>query len=234
VNDHTKGLPGARNAGIFRAKGEWVAFLDDDDVWLSRKLEVVYNKIKEVDHTTGLIYTGSANYDFDKKQEISLSIPEKKGWIQNELLYKNYVEVPSAVVIRIDILREVGGCDESIQYGEDHDLYVRIAGVSKIDFIREKLTYIRTSNKDRLTFKLNKRLLGHLQFWEKHKRIINKDRRLRHRAASRVFVFAVVQGNLTAIFKTLPWTLSGLLFDLPNCIWIVQTILGNFIRKLGN
>ena len=64
LNDHIKGAAGARNAGLSRSGGKWVAFLDSDDVWLPKKLELVYEKIKEVDTDVGLIYTGFADYDF--------------------------------------------------------------------------------------------------------------------------------------------------------------------------
>ena len=87
LNDHAKGGAGTRNAGIFRAKGEWIAFLDDDDIWLPKKLELQYKKIQEIDCTVGLIYTGYAVYDFDKKREILVAIPKKDGSIQNDLLY---------------------------------------------------------------------------------------------------------------------------------------------------
>ncbi len=45
LNDHVKGPGGARNSGIFRAKGEWIAFLDSDDIWLPKKLDLIHEKI---------------------------------------------------------------------------------------------------------------------------------------------------------------------------------------------
>ncbi len=47
INQRTKGACGARNTGIFSAKGKWVAFLDDDDVWLPEKLKYQYEVDKK-------------------------------------------------------------------------------------------------------------------------------------------------------------------------------------------
>ena len=149
VNDRTKGGAGTRNAGIFRAKGHWVAFLDDDDVWLPNKLELQYKKIQEVDSAVGLIYSGSAAYDFTKMRVMSVCLPEKEGWVQKDLLYKNYVGTFSRVTIRADLLKKHGGLDERFEAVQDWELCVRIAGTCKIAFIKEILTYSRFSNKDR-------------------------------------------------------------------------------------
>ena len=228
VNDRTKGGAGTRNAGIFRAKGHWVAFLDDDDVWLPNKLELQYRKIQEVDNAVGLIYSGSAAYDFTKKCEVSVFVPEKEGWIQQDLLYRNYIGTFSKVAIRADLLKKLGGLDERFEALQDMELYVRITGVSKVAFVNETLTYTRRTNKDRITFNFEKKLKSSLLFWEQYRHIINENPRLRHRAASRVFVFACELRDRKYIIKALPWTLAGLFFDIQNTICIFGTIYCHF------
>jgi glycosyltransferase involved in cell wall biosynthesis len=231
LNDHKKGPGGARNAGLSRSRGKWVAFLDSDDVWLPKKLELVYKKTQEVDANVGLLYTGFAWYDFDEKREESLVIPTKEGWIQNDLLYRNCIGTTSAVTIRSDLLRKVAGFDEEMFMGEDFELYVRIAGISKIVYIKDVLTHYRQSNADRLSSQTAKHTFSYLLFWEKHKNLINKNYRLRHRAASRVFFAAVIQGNIAFVFKLLPWTFAGIIFDFNNFVYTCRKILSFFYRK---
>jgi len=232
MNDHAIGGAGARNAGIFRAKGEWVAFLDDDDVWLPRKLELQYNKIKEVDASVGLIYTGCATYDFDKKHEILQYIPEKEGWIQKDLLYNNYLGAFSSVVIRSDLLRKVGGLDERFPAYQDNELYVRISELAKVAFLKDTLVYVRTSHLDRISVASHKKMIAYQLFWEKYKNLINKNPRLRHRIFSRVFLYAFMQKDTEHMLKALPWTFAGLLFDLSNFCWIFRTLFSLILRKL--
>ncbi len=231
VNDHTKGGAGARNAGIFRAKGEWVAFLDDDDVWLPEKLELQYKKIKEVNDSVGLIYTGYAAYDFDNKREISLYMPENEGWLQEYLLYKNVIGTFSIVVIRSNLLRKIGGLDEEFESMQDMELYFRIASLSKIEFIKDKLTYVRHSNTDRITLNAQKRLKGSLSFWKKHEKVINKSSRLKHYTFSRIFLLALKQRNWKSMFKALPWTIAGIFFDPPHMFRVVWGVFLYFFCK---
>lgn len=228
VNDRTKGGAGTRNAGIFRAKGDWVAFLDDDDVWLPNKLESEYKKIQEVDSAVGLVYSGSATYDFSKKRQLTVHVPEKEGWIQKDLLYKNYIGTFSRVSIQSDLLKKIGGLDERFESLQDRELFVRIASISKVVFIKKTLVYMRTSNTDRITTNHTKRLNGILLFYEKYKHLMNENRRLRHRSASLVFLFAFQQRNRKQILSALPWTVAGLFIDIPNLIWVSRMIYYHF------
>ena len=216
LNTRSKGVAGARNAGIRRARGQWVAFLDSDDIWLPRKLELTQKKISTLDEQTGLIYTGYAEYDFIGNRKLSVHMPQKQGWIKKDLLYKNYIGTFSTVVARSDLLKAVDGCDERMNYSEDLDLYIRIAALSKIDYLKEVLTLYRTANDDRLGYKYGEQMKGHKILWEKYGKIIDDDPKLKSRAASRVFLSAVALGDPEELFKTLPLTLSCIFYDLPN------------------
>lgn len=213
MNDRGAGGAGTRNAGIFRARGKWVAFLDDDDIWLPRKLSMLHAKILTADRNTGFIYTGAASYDFEKKSELRSRIPKREGWLQNDLLHKNHIGTFSAVAIRTDLLLKVGGLDEGFTALQDRELYTRVARLTKITCIKKKLSYIRVANADRISFSSGKKMQSSILFLRKNRLYINRDSKLRHKAAARIFMFAAQDGNLKETVKALPWTFAGLLVD---------------------
>jgi glycosyltransferase involved in cell wall biosynthesis len=223
LNDRTRGGAGTRNAGIFRARGEWVAFLDDDDIWLPRKLEVQYQKIQTVEQTAGLIYSGFTIYDTKKKSNVAEFVPTREGFIRDESLLNNVIGTFSTVLIRTSLIKQVGGLDETFPAYQDMELFVRITGLSKVGFVRQNLVQVRRSHEDRISINMEKKLAGSLLFWKKHSNLIDQNCRLRHRAASRVFIYAVVQGNIPEIRKTLFLTLSGLFLDFSNLIRVFRT-----------
>jgi glycosyltransferase involved in cell wall biosynthesis len=227
INDRKSGGAGARNAGIFKAKGNWVAFLDDDDVWLPQKLELKFWKIKELDELVGLIYAGFARYDFDNKKVISIYMPQEEGWIQKDLLYKNCIGTLSTVAIRRDLLKKVGGLDERFEALQDRELYVRIAALTKVAFIKQVLVYYRLSSNDRISLNFENKLNGNLLFWKKYKKLINRSPKLCHRAASSVFIYAFLQRKWKIIFHSIPWTLGGIFFDIKNFVEILKLIAIN-------
>lgn len=231
-NDRQKGGAGTRNAGIFRSKGEWVAFLDDDDLWLPEKLERQYQKIRSADSDVGLVYSGHTKFDPETYRTIDTFVPKHEGWLYQQLLYKNVIGGLYSVVIRRDILERVGGLDERFSALQDADLYVRVSALCKTTFVKEPLVQVRDSKLGRITTNYSSKLQGNQLFWEKFRSDISKDKRLMHRAASRVFMFAVAQGNLKALARSALWTLAGLVLDIKNVGYVARFVAKTGIAKL--
>jgi glycosyltransferase involved in cell wall biosynthesis len=223
-NNCKRGAAGARNAGILKAIGEWVAFLDDDDIWFPQKLEMQYNKIQNVGEIVGLIYTGYAVYDFDKKEEVKVITPEKEGWIQRDLLYTNCIGALCSVIIRKRLLNQVGGFDDNFPAYQDCDLYVRIAGLTEIAYIKDKLLHVRTSGNDRISVNPRNKLDGFLLFQKKYNALIKNSPVLKHRISSLILYYAIRLKNWPVVMKFLPWTLAGVTLDFPNLLKILWGI----------
>jgi glycosyltransferase involved in cell wall biosynthesis len=228
LNDRGRGGAGTRNAGIFRASGEWVAFLDDDDVWLPEKLAAQHREIVGSGDELALVYTCYAVYDFDKEKVVSVRRGRKQGSIGRDLLYTNHVGGLFSVVIRTDVLHEVGGLDERFPALQDADLYVRVAERGKVSYVDETLVWVRKDHSDRITRNARSKLQGSVLFWNKYRSRISQDPRLMHRAAARVFTFALASGNVPALLRALPWTLAGLLIDPGN----IRTVLARLLKLL--
>jgi len=136
-----KGPGAARNAGIKEAKGEYVAFLDSDDMWMPEKIEKQVKKIEE-DAEYGLIHVNRMRLEPDGTEKvIKREIPE--GFIFNELLMENFIFCSSILVKKLcfDVigLFEEGNNDIS----EDYDMWLRIAKKYKAGFVNEPLIKYR-------------------------------------------------------------------------------------------
>lgn len=212
LNERTKGAAGARNTGILKAKGEWIAFLDDDDCWMPRKLELQHEKILELDESFGLIYTGFIRYD-KRNNKVSTFVPEKRGWIHKDLLYDNFIRTFSTVIIRTVLIKHLGGLDERFPALQDRELYMRVANISEITFIREPLAYVNASYLNRISLNIDDKLEGNILFFNKYSSFISGSFKLRYIWNSRVFVYASLKPDFFIALKTFPWAVSGLVHD---------------------
>jgi glycosyltransferase involved in cell wall biosynthesis len=136
-------LPAARNRGVKEAKGEWIAFVDADDLWADNKLERQMQELSRHPEAD-LCYTGRVllveNPDSIELRDV-IKVPPA-ATIAHELLDVNKFP-PSCVVIRRSTFLAVGGHDTSFPYVEDWDLWLRLlkAGIKFIDCPEPLLRY---------------------------------------------------------------------------------------------
>jgi len=146
---HTGKPSVVRNAALCEAQGEYVAFLDSDDIWLPRKLETQIASLRghatcKWSYTRFALVDGSGNPTAPARAG---NWPAPAGWILEKLLQgETVIALPSVVVSR-QLLEQLGAFDEDLVMCEDDELWFRLAAHSEIDGIDEPLTLIRRHGK---------------------------------------------------------------------------------------
>ncbi|MGN6302724.1 MAG: glycosyltransferase family 2 protein [Angustibacter sp.] len=142
-NTGTAGLAGARNCGVAQANGEFVASLDDDDLWHPDKIE---HQVRRMLDDPGLLVVGSG---------IRLLLPggARSDWLGRSdevtytMLLRNRVKElhSSTLMIRRDVFSRIGSYDEDLPngYAEDYDFVLRAARQGRVGVVREALASIR-------------------------------------------------------------------------------------------
>ncbi|MDZ8221837.1 MULTISPECIES: glycosyltransferase [unclassified Nostoc] len=157
IHQENKGLPAARNTGIIASRGRYIAFVDDDDLWIPYKLEKQVACF-ESNPNIGLVYSNMIyfkdNRVFSSKMWPKGSHPS--GVLQDWMLFMiDYIPVPT-VVVRRECFDEVGLFDETLTSCEDYDLWLRIIEKFPVHFLNEPVAFYRLStnsmskNKERM------------------------------------------------------------------------------------
>lgn len=174
-NGSNKGIAAVRNIGVTSARGEYIAFLDDDDEWLPGKLEKQLDVLEGGSANLGCVYTGVLVINSDGDQVLQTSIPRYRNNILKELLFQNFITT-STVVVKKACFEKVGLFDEDIPYGEDYDMWIRIAKEFEFDFVKEPLTKYRvhqtaiTKNYATVINGVERVLLKHRKLFERNRR----------------------------------------------------------------
>lgn len=141
--EKTVPLGHARNLAIEKARGEFIAFLDCDDVWMPEKLEKQMSFLESHDDVA-MVYSDILSIDGNGKL-IGNYLKNKKfyrGNIFDKLLVYNFIAILT-VVLRKKVLDEVGMFDTNYMIDEDYELFLRISESHNIDFLAEPLAKYR-------------------------------------------------------------------------------------------
>ena len=153
IYQENRGVSVARNAGIQKAKNEWIAFLDSDDEWHSKKLQ------KQIDfHRKNSDILMSYTDEVWIRNGQKVKIPKKYRKIGEDAFVENlsYCNIaPSSVMLHKKLLDRVGLFDEDLEVCEDYDLWLRIASKEKIALIDEKLINKYAGHDEQLGFRKN-------------------------------------------------------------------------------
>jgi glycosyltransferase involved in cell wall biosynthesis len=149
IHQQNRGLSAARNTGIQAARGEFVALLDSDDLWLPDKLErQVAAAVAQPD--IGLVATERFSIDETGRRLDYVAESCSRGGL-NEFTVRDLLEFPafspSSVLARRDCLLAVGGFNEGLQGVEDMDMWVRIAARFRVVRLHATLTAQRFHSK---------------------------------------------------------------------------------------
>jgi len=140
-----RGVAAARNTGIRLAQGEFVCFLDSDDLWEPAKLETQL-RFADAHPEYALISTEIQGFDADHKamgKNKAAMYDIRNGDVAERLLFGNWIQT-STVMLRRKCLDEVGWFDEDIgQFGEDWLLWMRVASRFPIYFLPQPLVSYR-------------------------------------------------------------------------------------------
>jgi len=129
----------SRNKGIEKSKGEWVAFLDADDIWIPEKLEKVRNAI--ISNSQAILFCHDEwHVDNGKRKNRLRYGPAVKNFYER-LLFKGNCVSTSAVCLRRDIAINSSGFSEREDFVtvEDYEYWIRLSELGDFFFINEVL-----------------------------------------------------------------------------------------------
>lgn len=143
IRQANQGQPKAKNRGVAESAGEFVAFLDADDIWMPNKLARQLTLFS--DPEVGVVYTRRLWMDQHGAIIPGNERTLRRGNILNHIFVDNFICFSSSIV-RKHLLLDAGGFDENLPMGIDYDLWIRLAARCHFDFVDEPLVKYRTGH----------------------------------------------------------------------------------------
>ena len=139
VDQPNSGIASSRNKGSSVSKGEWLAFLDHDDIWAPDKLQ------SQVDFVRANPEVGMVAVKHVRLGTRAISTGPGK-WTKGDLFVKAFSESfihTSSVMIRRDVLERIGGFPTKYRFADEFDVWLKISRNHDIAFLDKPLVFIR-------------------------------------------------------------------------------------------
>jgi len=149
LRQENRGVSAARNRGVRETSGEWLAFLDSDDLWLPGKLE---RQLAAVEEAPGweACHTEEVWYRYGRWANPRKVHAKHGGWIFSQCLPLCIIS-PSSILLRRALFDALGGFDESLPACEDYDLWLRLCAARPVLLLPERLTVKRNGHPGQLS-----------------------------------------------------------------------------------
>jgi glycosyltransferase involved in cell wall biosynthesis len=153
VQQQNRGVAIARNVGIARSRGIYIAPLDADDIWYPQKLEKQVARLEMSDPTVGLVYAWSSYIDTEGQilgHYPAAQLGQPEGEVLITLVFSNFIDHGSNPLIRRSCIEHVGDYsrylqNQKLESCEDWDFYLRIAENYRFGLVPEYLMGYRQS-----------------------------------------------------------------------------------------
>jgi len=147
-NDKNQGVSHARNTGIKSASGEYIAFLDSDDIWLPDKLKAQNQALQ----STGLKVSHTKEHWFRAGRFVNQGKKHQRygGFIFDKILDTCRIS-PSSVVIHTSVFENCGLFNKHMRTCEDYDLWLRICSKYEVNYLPVRYVIKRAITDDQLS-----------------------------------------------------------------------------------
>lgn len=219
-----QGVSAARNNGIAESKGEYVAFLDADDVWLPKKIEKQIEKFS-ADKELGLVHVGVEEID-DKGNFLNKKIDGMEGWVSDELLLFRRPVLGgggSGMMIPRKVFDEIGGFDLRLATSADWDLCYQVSSLYRIGFVPDILLKYRIHGSNmhgNISRMEHEMLIGYKKAFSKNDKKVRQLKRMAYGNLHQVLAGSYFRaGNYAAFIRT---AFKSLIFKPSNFFYFAK------------
>jgi glycosyltransferase involved in cell wall biosynthesis len=230
-NPVNQGVSATRNHSMARATGQYLAFLDHDDLWKPDHLERLITRLEE----TGADFAYAPADFFHSETRAILGVhgprPVELESFPDSLFDRCYIPVAGAV-IRREAANRIGGFDSRCQPTEDLDYWLRcIEAGLRIEYIPEVTNGYRQHNPKAITANKAKILEGHARVLRKHAKIKTVSKKFRDRVFARYHLGVVRRSWKSHPLKSWEFLFWSLVLAPVGSIAAVQWFLKETIKQ---